>query len=186
MRLGPWCRHRYAVRMRPNATARIRAPRLVRLAACAGALALTAAVTLASVARSERTCVIDPAAAGPVWRGWGTSLAWWANVVGGAPEPMRSQLCDKVFRDLGLNIARYLVGAGDSAGTEAQEPRTRMPRFLTRELTYDWTVDANQRWVLQRARQLGADTFEAFACSPPPWMTHSLSVTGGVAGELPP
>ena len=152
------------------------------MGALALALVLASQLGLSSDPVPQRTAVVDPALAGPVWRGWGTSLSWWANVVGGLPDPVRAQLCEKVFRDLGLNIVRYEVGAGVSAGCEAMERRARMPCLLRREGDYDWDADANQVWVLRRAKELGADTFEAFACSPPWWMTRSGSVTGAPDG----
>jgi O-glycosyl hydrolase len=62
------------------------------------------------------------------------------------------------------------------------EMRARVPGYLSPTGAYDWTADANQRWVLQKAKSLGADKFEAFSNSPPYWMTVSGSVTGAVGG----
>ena len=36
--------------------------------------------------------------------GWGTSLCWWAHVVGGYTN--REEYADLAFKDLGLNIVR--------------------------------------------------------------------------------
>ena len=43
---------------------------------------------------------------------------------------------------------------------------------------WDWTVDANQRWVLLEARKRGACIFEAFSNSPPFWMTNTGRASG--------
>ncbi|RIB27657.1 Glycoside Hydrolase Family 30 protein [Gigaspora rosea] len=44
---------------------------------------------------------------------------------------------------------------------------------------YNWTSDANQRWILFAAKDRGADVFEAFSNSPPYWMTYSNCSSGG-------
>ena len=45
---------------------------------------------------------------------------------------------------------------------------------------WDWSVDANQRWMLLAARQRGASIFEAFSNTPPYWMTVSGRSSGNV------
>ncbi|CAI7733824.1 unnamed protein product [Closterium sp. NIES-53] len=91
------------------------------------------------------------------WRGWGTSLCWLGNFVGGFPEEHFNPLMDLLFSPSGLNlnIVRYNIGGGYNA--------TNSPR---------------QRRVLFAARARGADRIDAFANSPPWWMT----VSGDVAG----
>ncbi|KAF0400257.1 alpha-L-arabinofuranosidase [Gigaspora margarita] len=44
---------------------------------------------------------------------------------------------------------------------------------------YNWTSDANQRWILFAAKDRGADVFEAFSNSPPYWKTYSNCSSGG-------
>ncbi|MBO0721651.1 MAG: RICIN domain-containing protein [Blastocatellia bacterium] len=127
------------------------------------------------------------------FEGWGTSLAWWANVVGGFPEPDRSNITRMFFdpvTGLGLNIVRYNIGGGENpAHLPPNSPvylpfRTRVPGFEPSPGVYDWTQDANQRWVLQESSKLGVNIAEAFSNSPPWWMTNSGSVTGAVgAGD---
>ena len=61
--------------------------------------------------------VVDPSIQYQTLQGWGTSLAWWANVVGGFPEPVRSDYIRKVFdpvEGLGLNVVRYNIGGGEN------------------------------------------------------------------------
>ena len=57
-----------------------------------------------------------------------------------------------------------------------------MPGFEPSPGVWDWTADANQRWVLQAAIKKGANQLEAFSNSPPWWMTSSGSVTGNARG----
>ncbi len=139
-------------------------------------------LSVAGSASADYTASVDPTVRNQTWEGWGTSLAWWAHVVGGYPEPLRSKLCDTVFNYLGLTVARYNIGGGEAPGYDSMEMRARVPGFLRVTGTYDWSADANQRWVLQRAKALGANKFEAFSNSPPYWMTVSGSVTGAVGG----
>ena len=45
-------------------------------------IVLLAATALPAPARADYTTRINPAVSGPVWEGWGTSLAWWAKAFG--------------------------------------------------------------------------------------------------------
>src|SRR2546425_11302532 len=131
--------------------------------------------------------------------GWGTSLAWWANVVGGwsnAAGSPRTQLLDALFDpprmdgrandSLGLTVLRYNLGAGPSqAHRDPTKPgqaypcpaRLRpggmVPVLQTAGGVWNIEADGNQIGVLQEARARGADLLEAFANSPPAWMTIS-------------
>ena len=134
--------------------------------------------------------IVDPSIQYQTWEGWGTSLAWWAKVVGGYPEPIRSEYIDKAFdpvKGLGLNIVRYNIGGGENPAHLAPNPqmlgfRNAVPGFEPSPDVWDWTADANQRWVLQAAIKRGVNQLEAFSNSPPWWMTVSGSVTGGQGG----
>ena len=129
--------------------------------------------------------VVDPSIQYQTLQGWGTSLAWWGNVVGGFPEPVRSDYISKVFDPvdgLGFNVIRYNIGGGENPIYHFMEYRARVPGFEPSPGVWDWTADANQRWVLDAAIASGVDTFEAFSNSPPYWMTNSGSVTGAMGG----
>ncbi|MGU3317132.1 glycoside hydrolase [Sphingomonas sp. M6A6_1c] len=143
------------------------------------------------------TVVLRPAVERPstVFEGWGTALAWFANVTGGWPEAERSRIADLFYtpQGLGWTIARYNIGGGNAAdakpylrtgaavpgfwrlppGTQADDWRADDPRM------WDWSQDANQRWWLDaiHARVPGA-IFEAFSNSPPWFMTVSGKVSG--------
>jgi O-glycosyl hydrolase len=116
------------------------------------------------------------------FQGFGTSLAWWADVVGGWDEPERSELLDLLFDDSGiaLEVVRYNVGASEP-GVDYPVVDPHLPErngawiesLIDENGNYDWTLDANQRYVLEESIERGATTFELFANSPPWFMTHS-------------
>ena len=109
--------------------------------------------------------------------GWGTSLCWWANVTGGYAN--RTAYASLAFSTLKLNIVRYNIGGGENPGIpNTMEYRARMPGFEPTNGVWNWSADANQRWMLRQAIALGANHVVAFANSPPWWMTVSGSVTG--------
>ena len=111
------------------------------------------------------------------YQGWGTSLCWWANVCGGYAN--RTNYCQLAFTTLKLNIVRYNIGGGENPGIpNTLQYRAKIPGFEPTNGVWNWSADANQRWVLREAVALGANHVEAFANSPPWWMTVSGSVTG--------
>ncbi|KAL2645019.1 hypothetical protein R1flu_012606 [Riccia fluitans] len=118
-----------------------------------------------------------------VWEGWGTSLCWWANFVGGLPQTDLNFVLDLLFdqqKGLGLNIARYNIGGGADLSVDTNlRPFADIPGFLpSADGKYDWSADERQRNVLLGAKARGVEKFEAFSNSPPRWMTISGSVTG--------
>ena len=165
------------------------------------AVGLLAALGLASVSLASASAaqaqalaaggiLVDPSVQSQPWQGWGTSLAWWAHVVGGFPEPVRTEYMDRAFdpvKGLGLNVIRYNIGGGENPAhlppnKQFLSFRAAIPGFSPQPGVWDWSADANQRYVLKAAIQRGADQLEAFSNSPPWWATVSGSVTGGVEG----
>ena len=146
---------------------------------------------VADVQPAAVTALVDPSVQFQTWEGWGTSLAWWAKVVGGYPEAARRLYIEKAFdpvKGLGLNIVRYNIGGGENPQHLAPNPqflgfRNAVPGFEPSPGVWDWAADANQRWVLQEAIKKGVNQVEAFSNSPPWWMTVSGSVTGGQGGK---
>ena len=115
------------------------------------------------------------------FQGWGVSLCWWANVVGGYTN--RDEYADLVFKVLGLNIVRYNIGGGENpGGPDTIQSRAKVPGFEPKPDEWDWNADQNQRWMLKAALKRGVNRVEAFANSPPYWMTVSGSVTGAAGG----
>lgn len=112
--------------------------------------------------------------------GWGTSLAWFGNVVGGWSDTNRNAVADLIFgqNNLNFNIVRYNIGASPVPDNANLGAGHAIPAFLTASDVYDWSNDANQRWMLQAAKSRGANLFEAFSNSPPWWMTVSGKASG--------
>ncbi|MFH9727511.1 RICIN domain-containing protein [Streptomyces sp. NPDC017254] len=142
----------------------------------------------------------DPSYQQPAFEGWGTALAWFANVTGGWPDERRNALADALYGadGLGFTVARYNIGGGDSPETAPyMRPGGAVPGYWNRPgaESPDWwdpdnpahwnaQADANQRWWLSAAKARGADTFEAFSNSAPYFMTRSGLVSGAVdAGQ---
>jgi O-glycosyl hydrolase len=115
------------------------------------------------------------------FEGWGTSLCWWANVVGGYSN--RDVYADLAFKQLKLNVVRYNIGGGENPKIpNTMDFYAQMQGFEPTNGVWNWSADANQRWMLQAALARGVNHVEAFANSPPWWMTVSGSVTGSVGG----
>lgn len=149
-----------------------------------GLTLLLAALSIEPAA-ADYTARVHPSTQYQTLEGWGTSLCWFANVLGGAPEAVRNKYADLIFdpaKGLGLNVARYNIGGGENPIYNFMQPRARIPGYEPSSGSYDWTQDANQRWFLQAALARGADQPEAFSNSPPYWMTNSGSVTGSTDG----
>ncbi|KAF0460400.1 ricin-type beta-trefoil lectin domain protein [Gigaspora margarita] len=70
-------------------------------------LLLTVGIVL-SIVNADRTVLIDPTDRWQVFEGWGTSLCWWANVLGGFPDNVRNQAADLVF-DLNKVLSYFAI-----------------------------------------------------------------------------
>ena len=139
----------------------------------------------AALTQPATTARVDPAARYQTLEGWGTSLAWWAHIVGGWSERAHDEIADLVFNPvngLGLTVARYNIGGGDDPTHHHMRPGGDVPGFQSSPDTWDWTADARQRRVLLAARERGANIFEAFSNSPPYWMTRSGCAAGADDG----
>lgn len=186
--------------------------RFARLAALfAGCFAVAAAepaaAPAAGAAPSARVARPDPEAAQGVWEGWGTSLAWFAKVLGD-----RNDVADWLFTlrpevdvsghvvpGLGLTIARYNAGACSWVEVDGRRmvvskiihPFRQIEAFWLdgknpdpESASWDWTVDARQRAALLKARDRGANRFELFSNSPPWWMCVNDNPSGGPKGDV--
>lgn len=120
--------------------------------------------------------------------GWGTSAAWWAQMVDNADTA--EEYAKLLYSDegLGLNVYRYNLGGG-----EKDNPNARLWNLSSRstesflkdfneetgELVYDWSKDANAQQMLKACLEYGnIDTVVLFANSAPWQMTKSLSAAG--------
>src|SRR5437879_3940667 len=67
---------------------------------------LSLSITACSIAQTKDTATVDLNIRYQTFEGWGTSLAWWANVVGGYPDAYRNDYINRFFdpvTGLGLN-----------------------------------------------------------------------------------
>ena len=145
----------------------------------------------------ERTVVIDLVNKSPindgVFEGWGTSLCWWANRVGGN-EKLSNELVDLFFtmdKGIGLNIVRYNIGGGDEPShNHITRSDSAMPGFWKNvdadgNFEYDWTADSRQRNVLRKIVSKVDENeliIEFFSNSPPYFMTKSGCAGGSNRG----
>ncbi len=125
----------------------------------------------------------------PPFRGWGTSLAWWANGVGNWPDETVNQIVKAIADEhegLGLTVFRYNIGGGDEPGHHHMRQWADVPGFKSAaDAPYDWTADANQRKVLSKLVKAvnGHAIVEGFSNSAPWWMTNSGCVAGSKDGS---
>ena len=148
--------------------------------------------------RPSSPALVDPSRDLGVWEGWGSSLAWWAHAVGGSSNA--DFYADLIYTTritdgcpgLGLNIVRYNVGGGginqshENKGPNLKwymdvhgywvDPRDAEP------MKWNWSVDQNQRSVMLKARERGANLFEMFSDSPMWWMNSNRSTAGSDSG----
>lgn len=152
-----------------------------------------AVVVLLAVGASAQTINIDASMSNQTLEGWGTSLSWFANGVGGwSNSTSYNGLMNALFSPssgLGLTYMRYNIAGGDDplCGTTGHYacisiPSHAVPGYEPAAGSYDWTRDANQRRVAASAQSLGANLFEAVSYSAPYWMTISGTSQGGVNG----
>jgi O-glycosyl hydrolase len=142
-----------------------------------------ASVTLAAT----QTVTITPSQQYQTLQGWGSSMAWWANIIGGWSTSQKTSLADALFNPttgIGLNVLRYNFGADGPGNTchNQMQAGGNVPSFEPTQGNYVWTNDANQLWFAQAAKTRGADIFEGFSNSAPAWMLDNSCTAGGPGG----
>ena len=147
-----------------------------------------------SLSRTDVT--IDPALKSQVLEGWGASLCWWANIMGGFSDAKVKIICDWItdpVNGMNMNIFRFNIGGGDDpAHNHMRTDGGDMPGYkASLTAAYDWTKDANQRKIMQqliasRIAKAGINDIQivAFSNSPPYWMTNSGCSAGSVEGNV--
>lgn len=139
------------------------------------------------IAHADYTVTVDPSQRYQTIQGWGTSMAWWANLIGGWSNSQRFPLAQALYsptQGIGLNVLRYNFGA-DGPGNHCHNqmrPGGNVPSFEPTEGHYVWTVDNNQLWFALQAKAFGADVFQGFANSAPAWMLNNSCTAGGPKG----
>ena len=111
------------------------------------------------------------------------------SLSGAFPPADRDRILDLLFstkgQGLGLEVARYNIGGSGWASPDAPNLRAgaNVPAFTDGPARpFDWAQDAPQIACLLGARDRGAHVFEAFANSPPYWMTKSGRASGAAWG----
>jgi O-glycosyl hydrolase len=116
--------------------------------------------------------------------GWGGSLCWWANVMGGYTDSQVKSICDMItdpINGLNMNIFRFNIGGGDDPTHTHLGYGKNVPGYkVSATSPYNWKQDANQRNILKqliasRIAKKGVNDIQlvAFSNSPPYWMTIS-------------
>jgi hypothetical protein len=115
------------------------------------------------------------------FKGWGTSLAWWANI--NYPSDVKDKITDLIFGEngLSLNIVRYNLGGGKDP--DRQEPNLRQGGMVPciksgPNEEFNLQNDEYQISILDKAINLGVNHVELFVNSPPWWMTISGKTSG--------
>jgi galactan endo-1,6-beta-galactosidase len=132
------------------------------------------------------------------WEGWGSSLAWWGRAAGGSRNA--DYYADLIYTmketnglpGLGLNVVRYNVGGGGiDRVRENKGPKLQWQMDIhgywtdpdgSDPASWNWTGDYNQRAMMQKARDRGANLFEMFSDSPMWWMNANRSTAGSDTG----
>jgi galactan endo-1,6-beta-galactosidase len=170
----------------------------------AGAAVLGAAAP-PTAARADYSTTVNPSTTWGTWQGWGTSLCWWGKAYGD-----RDDLADVFFTTnsvsyngsslpgLGLNIVRYNAGACTTNAINGESMVVSPNISATRQMdgywldwnstdpstsSWDWYVDSNQRNLLWKARDRGANYFELFSNSPMWWMCVNHNPSGSDDGS---
>ena len=149
-------------------------------------------------ALAAETIRLDPTKNFGTWEGWGSSLAWWARAIGGTANA--DYYADLIYTTkttggypgLGLNIVRYnLGGGGIEQPQENKGPKLQWQMDIhgywtdpnnTDPTSWDWSVDENQRAMLEKAQARGANMLEMFSDSPMWWMNSNRSTSGSDGG----
>ncbi len=154
---------------------------LAAAAGVVGASAMEAGARNAGVP----TLKVGPRALYRNFQGWGTSLAWWAHIVGGFQPHVREHYLKRIFHTddgLGLTVARYNIGGGENPKYHFLTRRAVIPGYAPHPPRFNWAADKNQRLILHECMAMGVNQVQAFSNSPPWYMTISGSVTGGKNG----
>jgi len=121
------------------------------------------------------------------FEGWGTSLCWWANRIGGWSTDKKNEFLELILdptTGLGYNLFRFNIGGGDNPSHTHMEQYRDMPGFQPTPGTWAWDADARQTSVLSRIVATGQGVIvEAFSNSPPYWMTKSGCASGSSDGS---
>lgn len=144
--------------------------------------------------KSRMSVSVQNTSTNQIFEGWGGSLCWWANIMGGFSDSKIKVICDWItdpINGLNMNIFRFNIGGGDDpTHNHMRSDGGAMPGYKASATSnYDWTKDANQRKILQqliasRIAKAGVNDVQVigFSNSPPYWMTVSGCSAGSTDG----
>ncbi len=145
---------------------------------------LTSNVLTAKAADS--TVTINPEYEHQTFKGWGTSLSWWGNAIGGWQNTTKqNEILDLLYDEnvgLGLNVARYNIGGGDDPTHTHMRNGANLEGYQPSPGVWNYNADATQRYILDEAIDRGVNIVEGFAKTAPYWMTYSGCSAGNVDG----
>ncbi|MFA9465710.1 MAG: glycoside hydrolase [Velocimicrobium sp.] len=145
---------------------------------------LTSNVLTAKAADS--TVTINPEYEHQTFKGWGTSLSWWGNAIGGWQNTTKqNEILDLLYDEnvgLGLNVARYNIGGGDDPTHTHMRNGANLEGYQPSPGVWNYNADATQRYILNEAIDRGVNIVEGFAKTAPYWMTYSGCSAGNVDG----
>ncbi|OXA98649.1 T9SS type A sorting domain-containing protein [Flavobacterium pectinovorum] len=145
---------------------------------------------------SQTTITNTPSIKYQTMKGWGVSLAWWGNLVGGMPQASIDDITNRVAIQANLNFFRFNIGAGENPncpwGNHMRKDGAEMPGYRSIYPNgQGWGVvdvsnDYRQIAVMNKLASLRAPygdiITEMFSTSPPYFMTRSSCAAGGVNG----
>ncbi len=124
---------------------------------------------------------IDPTQAFQTILGVGTSIeeASVANLIA-LPASTRDEVLHRMFDHVGLSIVRVTMGTSDFTGSTWYSYDDGLPDPALDRFSTDRDVDLGIVGVLQQIRAIAPDVvFFASPWSPPAWMKHGDTLTGG-------
>jgi O-glycosyl hydrolase len=144
--------------------------------------------------QAQTSITIHPDQRQQTVEGWGSTMIWWAHMVGQWEDEEKVDDIIKLItcpEKLNMNIFRYNIGGGDKPShyttatrkghmANGKGVRAEMEGFLdSSNANYNWNRDAGQRKVMLKIKEQRPDViFEAFSNSPPYWMTYSKCSAG--------
>ena len=146
-------------------------------------------------AQVAQNVLVNPNVKYQTIKGWGVSLAWWANLAGGMPQATIDELASYAVNDLNFNVFRFNIGGGENpnctAGDHIRKDGGKMPGYRNQQLdnqgfgTYSLANDSRQIVVMDKIAALrqgkGDIITETISYSPPWWMTHGACSAGNIS-----
>jgi len=138
--------------------------------------------------KASKTIIVEPAKKFQTVKGFGVSLCWWANIMGGWGDSAINRITKDLAgkEELNFNYFRFNIGGGDDpAHHHMRKDGGAMPGYkLSSSTPYDWLADSNQIRIVKKLNAVRPDgIYEAFSNSPPWWMTISGCASGNKDGK---